>query len=401
MKRIFTNPVTHILLAIALGMCFGTAAPEHARQLRPIGETFVMALRWLMLPLMCCAVAHGVASLRHLARPGVASIKALLCFEAVSTLALLTGMAVALALRPGDGMASAAGAAGAPSALAIGAGTPTLYLFGMALALGAGLALAGRAGQPLVDGIGAVVSRGFAVARHIVRVAPLIAFAAVASTVGRHGIEGLSRAMDLLLAIYLASALFVALVLGALARLTGFSVWRFIGAAADALMLAVGTASSLAAMPRLIDRLDKAGCAPEVTRVLVPAGYAFNLSGSAVYLGVALPFLAQAAHLSLGPGDYAAMFAVGVLCSKTASPVNGSAFMTVASAIAMLPAIPAEGMVLLFSVERLMKCRPVANLVSVGVSCLAIAAWTGKLDRDRLAGALGPCRRAARPFGRP
>lgn len=400
MKRIFTNPVTHILLAIALGMCFGMAAPGYARQLRPIGETFVMVLRWLMLPLMCCAVAHGVASLRHLARPGVASIKALLCFEAVSTLALLTGMAVALALRPGDGMASAT-VPGAPAALALGAGTPTLYLFGMALAVGAGLALAGRAGQPLVDGIGAVVGRGFVLARHIVRVAPLIAFAGVASTVGRHGIEGLSRAMDLLLAIYLASALFVALVLGALARLTGFSVWRFIGAIADALMLAVGTASSLAAMPRLIDRLDRAGCAPEVTRVLVPAGYAFNLSGSAVYLGVALPFLAQAAHLSLGPGDYAAMLAVGLLCSKTASPVNGSAFMTVASAIAMLPTISAEGMVLLFSVERLMKCRPVANLISVGVSCLAIAAWTGKLDRTRLEGALGPGRRAARPVDRP
>jgi len=388
MKRILTNPATHILVAILLGVCFGMASPEHARALRPIGETFVTVLRWLMLPLMCCAVAHGVASLRHLVDPGVASAKALLCFEVVSTLALLTGMAVAVVLRPGEGLAPVA-VAGAPQALAVGAGTPTLYLFAAALLAGAALALAGRAGQRLADGIGAVATRGFALVRHIVRIAPLIAFAGIASTVGRHGIEGLSRAMDLLLGIYLGSALFIVLVLGVLARLTGFGIWRFIGAIADALLLAVGTASSLAAMPRLIDRLNTLGCAPEVTRVLVPAGYAFNLSGSAVYLGVALPFLAQVAHVSLAPGDYAAMFLVALLCSKTASPVNGSAFMTVASAVSMLPAIPVEGMVLLFSIERLMKCRPIGNLVSVGVSCLAIAAWTGKLDRARLARGLG------------
>ncbi|SFC02449.1 cation:dicarboxylate symporter family transporter [Massilia yuzhufengensis] len=389
MKKILTNPATHLLLAIALGLCAGMAWPEQARQLRPVGESFITVLRWLMLPVMCCAVAHGVASLRHLVNPGMASAKALLCFTMVSALALLTGMAVAIVLRPGEGLVLAAGAPVAPNPLVVGAGAFMLWLLAASLAAGTALALAGHAGQRLADGIGSIATAGFALARHIVRIAPLIAFAGVASTVGRHGIEGLARAMDLLLGIYLGTALFMALVLGALARLTGFSLWRFMRAIADALLLAVGTASSLAAMPRLVDKLVEAGCAPEAVRVLVPAGYAFNLGGSAVYLGVALPFLAQVAHIPLGAADYAAMFAIGLLCSRTASPMNGSAFMTVTSAVAMLPAMPAEGMVLLFSVERLMKCRPVGNLVSVGVSCMAIAAWTGKLDRSRLERGLG------------
>lgn len=410
-KAVFYYPSLQILCAIALGMALGYWWPEQAQQLRPLSEWFVEAIRLLVAPVVFCTVAVGIASLRDLRQLGRLGLRMLLYFEASTLLALAAGLAGAWILQPGAGvhLALPAGAADAwtlPAEAGLSGGllaalrgsvarNSAMQLLLGGMACGVLLAWAGERGAR----IGAWLEWGgrglFKAVNLVLKTAPLAALGAVAFAVGHYGLLSMTPLLKLIVAIYLSTIVFVLLVLGLVARCCGFSLWRYLLWIGDELVLVLGTASSLAAMPRLITKLEQAGCAPAVTRVVVPASYAFNLSGSNVYLTLALVFLAQAGQIELGLQQYGTILAVAMLTSKAASGVAGSAFITLGATLVALPAIPAESLIFIVSIERLLKCRPLANLIGNGVACLAICRWMGQIDQQRLRASMAPAQRSA------
>jgi aerobic C4-dicarboxylate transport protein len=259
-----------------------------------------------------------------------------------------------------------------------------------ALACGIGLALAGERARRVtgvVERVGAVL---FVAVNFVLKAAPLAAFGAIAYTVGRYGLVSVAPLLKLLGALYVTTIVFVAVVLGMVARCSGFSLWRLIVYLRKELVLVVATASSVAAMPRLIDKLGQAGCPDALARVLVPTGYSFNLNGSSIYLTLALVFLAQACNVALAATDYAAILAIAMITSKGSSGIAGSAFVALGATLALVPAIPAGSLLFILGIERLLKCRSLGNIIGIGVACLAVAAWMGKLDRSALRTRLAP-----------
>lgn len=400
MKKPFRcDPSLQILYAVAAGIVLGYVAPARAVALRPLGDLFVDLTRLLVGPIMFCTVACGIGAMRDMRQLGEAGIKAMLYFESVSLLALASGLAGAWLLQPGAGfrldqrdagalLQAPSGHAGADAVLAAlhatAAHASMLHIMLYGIACGIALALAGARASRITALGERLAGSLFLVVNLILKAAPLAAFGAIAYTVGRYGLGSIAPLLKLLGAIYLVTGVFIAAVLGTVAHCCGFSLWRLIAYLKEELVLVVATASSVGAMPRLIDKLGCAGCPDALARVMVPASYAFNLNGSAVYLTLALVFLAQAWQVELHAGDYAAMLAVAMLTSKGSSGIAGSAFVALSATLAALPAIPAGSLLFILSIERLLKCRPLANIVGNGVACLAVAAWMGTLDRSKL-----------------
>lgn len=393
-------PSLQILCAIALGMALGSWWPEQAQQLRPLGQWFVDAIRLLVGPVIFCTVAAGIASLRGLRQMGRLGLRLLLVFETGTLLALATGLAGAWLLQPGAGvqLAGAAPHGVAPSMSLADAlracltqnSAMQLLLAGMAA--GVLLAWAGPRGAHVGRSLERIGRWLFRAVNLVLKTAPLAALGAVAFAVGHYGLVSMTPLLKLIGAIYVTTAAFVVVVLGLLARCCGVSLWRFLLWIGDELILVLGTASSLAAMPRLIQRLEQAGCDAAVTRVAVPASYSFNLVGSGIYLTLALGFLAQAGQVDLTWAQYGLILALAMVTSKASSGIAGSAFVTLGATLAMLPVIPADSLVLIVSIERLLKCRPLANLVGNGVACLAVSRWMGLLDEGRLRASVGRAR---------
>jgi aerobic C4-dicarboxylate transport protein len=408
MKKPFRlDPSLQILCAIAAGIAVGYVAPERAMALRPLGDLFVDIIRILVVPVMFCTVTCAVAAMRNMRQLGEVGIKAIIYYEAASLLALAAGISGAWLLQPGAGFRfDQGGAAALPQAAAIqadGSLSATLHTIfanaGMlqlllaALACGVGLALAGERAGRVTDVVERVGAWLFVAVNVVLKAAPLAAFGAIAYTVGRYGLVSVAPLLKLLGALYLTTIVFVAVVLGTVARCSGFSLWRLIVYLRKELVLVVATASSVAAMPRLIDKLGQAGCPDALARVLVPTGYSFNLNGSSIYLTLALVFLAQACNVDLAAADYAAILAIAMITSKGSSGIAGSAFVALGATLALVPAIPAGSLLFILGIERLLKCRSLGNVIGNGVACLALAAWMGKLDRDVLHARLA--RRAA------
>ena len=400
-KPLYDQAFLLILLAIAAGALLGHFDAPHALQVKPLGELFIGAIRLLVGPLVFCTITAGLASMKNLREVGSVGFKTLLYFELLSALALLAGLAMAALLQPGAGFRLdggeatqyAAGLAQATPAVPLSlAGTLAAALLHNAIlqvmltALLCGLLLphAGRSGAFFLAGCQRVTGWLFVLIRLLLKAAPLAAFCAMAYAVGKHGLGSVGPLLKLLGAVYLASFLFVAVLLGAIAHLAGFSLWRFIVYIKEELALAFGTASSVTAMPGLMAKLRLAGCSEPVVGLVVPAGYSFNLSGSNLYLAMAMVFLAQASGVELGAGHYLAIFTVAMITTKGSSGVAGAAFLVLSATLAAVPQIPPASLLFVFSIERLLKCRPLVNLIGNGVACLAIAAWSVQLDREKL-----------------
>ncbi len=399
------DPSLLILCAIAAGIAVGYVAPERAVALRPLGDLFVDVIRVLVGPVMFCTVTCAVAAMRNMRQLGEVGIKAIVYYEAASLLALTAGIGGAWLLQPGAGFHfdQEGAAAALPQTAAIPAdgslaatfhtifaNAGMLHLLLAALACGIVLALAGKRAARVTGVVERVGAFLFVAVNFVLKAAPLAAFGAIAYTVGRYGLVSVAPLLKLLGALYLTTIVFVAVVLGMVARCSGFSVWRLIVYLRKELVLVVATASSVAAMPRLIDKLAQAGCPDALARVLVPTGYSFNLNGSSIYLTLALVFLAQACNVALAAPDYAAILAIAMITSKGSSGIAGSAFVALGATLALVPAIPAGSLLFILGIERLLKCRSLGNVIGNGVACLAVAAWMGKLDRAALRTRLAP-----------
>ena len=376
-----------VLCALALGLLLGWAEPALAVRFKPLSDGFIFVIGLLVVPIVFVTVTSGLAGMGSLRRMGRTGFCALLYFEAMSALSLATGLCAGWLVQPGERL-DAIGA-GAPAAAAPTAGVALAHMLGASpvlQALLAALACAllltafGRRAAGVQRACQRAANGLFRLVRLVLKAAPLAAFGAIAYAAGRHGPGSIGALATLVAALYLASALFIVTAMGAIAWLCGFSLPRLLLALREELVLAATTSSSVAAMPGLMQKLEKAGCPRTLVAAVVPAGYSFNLNGSNIYLGMGLVFLAQLQHAPLSWGICANMLAMLMLMSKGASGVAGAAFMVLAASAAVLPAGSEAGLALLLGVERLLKCRVLANLTGNAVACLAIAAWSGQLD---------------------
>ena len=410
--RWYASLYMQVLLSVLVGVALGALAPSWGIALKPLGDGFIKLVKMIIAPVIFCTVVGGIAGLREPGKLGRVGLKALAYFLVVSTLALLLGLLVANGLRPGEGFAAqislpGAGAGTGSRAELLPTHRRTVGEFALQIipdtALGAftsgeilqvllwsvlfGLAAlwAGERARPALRGIESLGAIVFGVVRLVMKFAPLGALGAMAYTVGQFGIQALAPLSKLLFGFYLTSALFVLLVLGGIARWSGFSLLRLLHYLRSELLIVLGTASSEAALPPLIDKLERAGCSGSVAGLVVPAGYSFNLDGTNIYMTLAALFIAQATHVQLTWREQALLLAVAAISSKGAAGVSGSGFVTLAATLSVVPAVPVSAMALILGIDRFMsECRALTNFIGNAVATLVVAGWEGELDRARL-----------------
>ena len=407
--RIFRVLYVQVLIAIALGVLVGALWPAVGVSLKPLGDGFIALIRMLIAVVIFCTVATGIAHMSDLKRFGRVGLKALLYFEAVSTLALALGILVAELVQPGRGLnidVHALDPTVAAGYLAkartdtvvdhlmaiipktfLGAFVDGDILQVLLLAILTGFALAGlgETGKRGAAALDQVVQVFFAILKIVVRAAPIGAFGAMGFTIGKYGLHALANLGLLIGTFYLTSTLFVLVVLGAIAWATGFSILRFIAYIREELLIVLGTSSSETVLPQLMQKMERLGASKAVTGLVVPAGYSFNLDGTNIYMTLASLFLAQATNTPITPTQELTLLAVAMLTSKGASGVTGAGFITLAATLAVVPGIPIQALAILVGVDRFMsECRALTNLVGNGVATLVVARWEKELDRVRL-----------------
>ena len=404
-----------VLIAILLAVILGVIAPDFAKSLKWLGDAFIGLIRMMIAPIIFCTIVHGISSMGDLKKVGRVGMKALLYFEVVSSFALVIGVIVGEIVRPGAGfgadvatldpkaVAQYASAAAKDSTVAhILALIPKSFFDAFAsgdllqvllVSILTGVVVAGLGERApvvshVVDTVGQIAFRIIAM---IVKLAPIGAFGAMAFTIGQYGLSSLGRLAGLVGTFYLTSVLFVVVVLGIVAKLSGFSILRFIVYIKDELLIVLGTSSSETVLPQIMKKMEGLGCSKSVVGLVVPTGYSFNLDGTNIYMTLATLFLAQAVGVDLSLGQYATIIAVAMLTSKGASGVTGAGFITLAATLAAIPdnPVPVAAMTLVLGIDKFMsECRALTNLVGNGVACVVVSAWEGELDRSQLNAAL-------------
>jgi len=398
-----------VLVAIALGVLVGWLFPETGRALKPLGDGFIKLVKMIITPVIFLTVVTGIAGMADLRAFGRVGAKAMAYFLTVSTLALAIGLVVANFVRPGAGLnvdpatldagAVAAYASAAheqsvtgfvldivPETLisAFTSGKILQVLF-VAILFGIALALIGARGERLLDSLRTLTAIVFRIVHILMYLAPLGAFGAMAFTIGQYGIGTLANLAALIVTFYATSLLFVIVVLGAIARAAGFSLFGLIRYIKDELVLVLGTSSSESAMPLLMEKLERASCPKPIVGLVVPAGYSFNLDGTNIYMSLAALFIAQACGIHLSFGDQMLLMAVAILSSKGAAGVTGSGFVVLAATLAVVPSVPVAGMALILGVDRFMsECRALTNFIGNAVATIVVARWEGAADPARL-----------------
>jgi aerobic C4-dicarboxylate transport protein len=403
-----------VLAAIAVGVLLGFFEPDLGAKMKPLGDAFIALVKMIIGPVIFLTVVVGMAKMGDLRHVGRIGLKALIYFEVLTTLALLIGLVVANTVKPGAGMgidpASLDAAAVADyQAKAESSGVVgflqdiipktffsaftdgnLLQVLLVALLFGIALTHSGDSGRRVLDGLERLGEVFFGVVHLIMRFAPIGAFGAMAFTIGKYGVGTLLSLGWLLASVYLTCLAFVFLVLGTVARFSGFSLWRFLVYIRAELFLVLGTSSSESALPRLMQRLEELGCDRSVVGLVVPAGYSFNLDGTCIYLTMAAIFIAQALNVPLGVGDQMLLLGVLLITSKGAAGVTGSGFITLAATLAALHGkVPVEGVALILGIDRFMsEARAITNIIGNGVATMFVARWQGLRDDARMHSAL-------------
>ena len=404
------NLYVQVLVAIVVGVVLGVYQPDLATDMKPLGDAFIKLVKMIIGPVIFLTVVVGIAKMGDLKQVGRIGFKALVYFEVLTTLALVIGLVVANTLKPGVGMnidpaaIDASGIEGYRQAaheqgivsyllhiipdtfVSAFVDGDLLQVLVIALLTGIALTRMGRSGHRVIDGMEDLLHVFFGVVALIMRAAPIGAFGAMAFTIGKFGIGTLAALGWLLLAVYATCALFVFVVLGLVARVSGFSLWRFLKFIRGELLLVLGTSSSESAMPRMLRRLEEAGCHRSVVGLVLPTGYSFNLDGTCIYLTMAAVFIAQAVGVELSLRDELILIGVLLLTSKGAAGVTGSGFITLAATLGVLGGkVPVEGVALILGVDRFMsEARAITNLIGNGVATLVVAKWEGLRDDDMM-----------------
>jgi len=402
-----------VLAAITLGVLLGHIAPATGEAMKPIGDGFIKLVKMIIAPVIFLTIVTGIAGMRDLAAVGRVAGKAFAYFLFFSTLALIVGLVVANVVRPGAGLNidPATLDAGKVATYAAKAHESTLtgFLLGVipdtfvsaltagnilqtlftAILFGIALAMVGERGERVLSALTELSTVVFKLVAIVMKAAPIGAFGAMAFTIGAYGVGTLANLAMLVGTFYLTALLFVLVVLGAVAKLCGFSILKLISYLKGELLLVLGTSSSESALPSLIEKMERAGCPKSVVGLVVPTGYSFNLDGTNIYMTLAALFIAQATNVDLTLGQQLLLLSVAMLSSKGAAGVTGAGFITLAATLSIVPSVPVAGMALILGVDRFMsECRSLTNFIGNAVAPVVVSKWEGVLDHDQLTRAL-------------
>ncbi|SEA86653.1 dicarboxylate/amino acid:cation symporter [Lonsdalea quercina] len=410
---IFNSLYFQVIVAITIGVLLGHFYPSIGEQMKPFGDGFVKLIKMIIAPVIFCTVVTGIAGMESMKAVGRTGAVALLYFEVVSTIALLIGLVVVNLMQPGAGMnvdpatldaslvsnyASQAAEQGVipflldiipASVIGAFASGNILQVLLFAVMFGFALHRLGAKGKIVFDVIESFSKVIFGIINMIMRLAPLGAFGAMAFTIGKYGVGSLVQLGQLLVCFYVTCLLFVILVLGSIARATGFSIFKFIRYIKESLLIVLGTSSSESVLPRMLEKMEKAGCKKSVVGLVIPTGYSFNLDGTSIYLTMAAVFIAQATNSHMDIWHQITLLVVLLLSSKGAAGVTGSGFIVLAATISAVGHLPLAGLALILGIDRFMsEARALTNLVGNGVATIFVAKWVGQLDEKQLNEAL-------------
>ncbi|WP_292593221.1 dicarboxylate/amino acid:cation symporter [Mesorhizobium sp.] len=408
-KRHFARTYVQVLAAIVLGAAIGYLYPETGQSLKPLGDAFIKVVKMIIAPVIFLTIATGIAGMSDLQKVGRVAAKAMVYFLTFSTLALVVGLIVANIVQPGAGLnidpasldvqAVKGYVATAheqsvtsflmniiPSTIASAfAEGDILQVLFFSVLFGIALAMTGETSRPVVTFLQALTAPIFKLVGILMKAAPIGAFGAMAFTIGKYGIGSVANLAILVATFYLTAFLFVFGVLGAVCRYNGFSIFSLVRYIKDELLLVLATSSSEAALPSLMEKMEKAGAARSVVSLVIPTGYSFNLDGTNIYMTIAALFIAQATNTDLSIADQILLLLIAMLSSKGAAGVTGAGFITLAATLSVVPSVPVAGMALILGVDRFMsECRALTNLVGNAVASLVVARWEGELDQSRI-----------------
>jgi aerobic C4-dicarboxylate transport protein len=398
-----------VLVAMALAIVLGYVDPARAVAMKPLGDAFIRVISMIITLIIFCTVVTGIAGMENLKKVGRVGGMALLYFEIVSTIALLIGLVVGNVVHPGSGfnvnvatldaksVADYAGQAKAQSVTeflmhiipttvvdAFAKGDILEVVF-VALLFGFALSVAGARAKPLVALFDSLTHVVFAITNILMKFAPIGAFGAMAYTVGKFGLASLGPLARLIGTFWLTSALFVVIVLGAIAWAASFNIFRFLAYIKEEILLVLAVSSSEIAIPTLMAKLEKLGCSKSLVGLVVPTGFTFNTDGTSLYMTMAALFVAQATNTHLTLIQQLTILAVAVLTSKGASGVQGASFIALVATLSVIPTIPVAGMALILGIDRFLSMfRALVNMIGNGVATLVLARWEGELDSETL-----------------
>lgn len=412
-KPLYAQLYAQVLAAILFGGLLGHFYPELGVAMKPLGDAFIRLVKMIIAPVIFLTIVTGIAGMRDLGQLGGVVGKAFAYFLTFSTLALIIGLIVANVVRPGDGLnidpASLASGEVEGYVSAAQDQTITAFLIGiipetfigafaqgnllqvlfLSVFFGLAISAAGKPAEPIVTALEAAGHAVFRLVAIFMRAAPIGAFGAFAFTIGKYGIGSIANLAALVATFYITSALFVVVVLGLVSKAAGFSIFTLIRYLKSELLLVLGTSSSEAALPSLMERMEQAGCSRPVVGVVVPTGYSFNLDGTNIYMTLAALFIAQAMNIELSLGDQLLILAVAMLSSKGAAGVTGAGFITLAATLAIVPVVPVAGIALILGIDRFMsECRAITNFIGNAVATIVVSRWEGALDHERFAAVL-------------
>jgi aerobic C4-dicarboxylate transport protein len=405
LARLGGNLTVRVLVAIVLGALVGALWPATGRAMKPVGDTFVNLVRMVIAPVIFLTIVGGVAHSSDLKRVGRVGLKAFVYFEVVTTFALAIGLVVMHLFRPGEGIDAARLVTGDVSALAaqgkelgfidflthivpssvVGAFAQgeILQVVFFSILFGVALASLGPAGRPVARMLDRLLQVFFRIVGIVMAVAPIGAFGAMAYTIGNFGVASLLTLGRLMACVYVTMALFIFVVLNGIARFAGFSLLHLLAFIKDEILIVLGTSSSEAVLPRMLNKMERFGCARPVVGLVIPAGYSFNLDGTSIYLSMATLFIAQAYGIHLSLGQQLGVLGVLMITSKGAAGVTGSGFIVLASTLSALRVVPVEGVALVLGVDRFMsEARSITNLIGNAVATVVIAKSEGAFVTD-------------------
>jgi aerobic C4-dicarboxylate transport protein len=402
-----------VLGAILLGGLIGHFFPAFGESLKPLGDGFIKLVKMVIAPVIFLTIVVGIAGMRDIGRVGRVAAKAFGYFLVFSTLALIVGLVVANLVQPGRGLnidpASLDPAAVSQYSTAAHETTVVGFLLAVipdtfvsafstgnilqvlfvSVLFGLALAMVGDAGKPVLSLLESVSTAFFKLVAIVMKAAPIGAFGAFAFTIGAYGIASVINLIALVATFYLTSAIFVVGILGLVGIANGFSIFKLIRYLKEELLLVLGTSSSEAALPSLLQKMERAGASKSVVGLVVPTGYSFNLDGTNIYMTMAALFIAQALNIELTLWQQVTLLLVAMLSSKGAAGITGAGFITLAATLAVVPDVPIAGMALILGIDRFMsECRALTNFIGNAVATLVVARWEGALDRDALRAAL-------------
>ncbi|UKA60558.1 C4-dicarboxylate transporter DctA [Arthrobacter sp. FW306-2-2C-D06B] len=408
-KSILGHLYVQVLIGVALGILVGALWPDLGSSLKPLGDGFVKLVKFMIAPIVFCTIVSGITSLTDTKKVGPTLLRSLGLFYVLTLVALAIGLGAVMLFQPGAGMhinpahldtsVASKYTTQLPSsnpvdfllsiiptsfvgAFANGEVLPVLVI---ALLCGFAFSKLGAPGQLALNLVNSFNKLLFVVFGFLMKVAPIGAFGAMAFTVGKYGAHSIGNLGMLILAFYAACIVFVVVVLGILAKLTGFSLWRILRYFRDEFLIVLATSSSEPVLPRLLSKLERIGCDRGVVGLVVPTGYSFNLTGTAVYLTLSSMFIAQACDIHLSWDQILLMLGMMLLTSKGAAGVTGSGFVALVATLTVMPTLPVAGVALIVGIDRFMsEARALTSTVANIVSCVAIAKWQHALDTDKL-----------------